>query len=153
MKKQTNSEEESDTNSDEWALAVLHEIIICLFIQKQTNIKYILHTKPKCPTQTTIYHPPINHLPIMMAAVEIGWEILVGISHRIIGIVKLDESMLQVPNFKAVDSCRIGEALWWVLVVLVWHHGGVWFAIKVVMVSMTFWLEPPGPAHSCSTGK
>jgi len=32
-------------------------------------------------------------------------------------VVELDESMPQVPNFKAVDSCTVDEALW-VLVVL-----------------------------------
>jgi len=47
--KQTNSKEESDADSDEWALAVLHEIIIQLYIQKLKNNKEcILYMKPKC---------------------------------------------------------------------------------------------------------
>jgi len=45
--------------------------------------------------------------------------------------------MPQVPEFEAADSCMIGEALW-VLVVLIWHCGGVQLAIKVVMVNMSF---------------
>jgi len=43
--KQNNSEEESDANSNEWALAVLCEIIIQLYIKTQKNKKYMLHKK------------------------------------------------------------------------------------------------------------
>jgi len=45
--------------------------------------------------------------------------------------------MLQVPNFDAINSVTVGEALW-VLVVCVGHHGDALSAVKMFMVIMTF---------------
>jgi len=61
-----------------------------------------------------------------MTTVGISVEILVGISCRIIGLSKIDDSMPPEPDFKAVNYCTMGEALW-VPVMLVWH--APWYGV------------------------
>ncbi len=66
-----------------------------------------------------------------------GGEILVGISCRMVRGWYHNESVMQVPSFKAIDSRKCWEAMA-VQVMVLGHHRGSLSAVKVVMVTMTF---------------
>ncbi len=59
--------------------------------------------------------------------------------------------MERTPDFEGVDGLGVEEGLWGVVVV-VSGQGVERFAIKVVMVIMTFLGRPTGDARSRSTG-
>ncbi len=47
-------------------------------------------------------------------------EVLLGISHRMLEMVEYEVSMSWVPNADAVDSCKVNETLWMLIMLVGW---------------------------------
>jgi len=94
----------------------------------------------------------LSTLWLATALVVVITEILVGISRRTIGGVKLLMLLYHTSDFNTDDSGGVGE---WLLMVglMNGHLKEVWSTVEVVMVIMTSDGTPTGKACSHSTGK
>ncbi len=72
-----------------------------------------------------------------MASVVEAWEVLVGISCRVVKVLELASSMLHKLAFNTFNFCVVGEAFCMVFVCIK-HHWEVMVAVEMFIVIMTF---------------